>query len=188
MRDALSESLYILLDHLNRQWSQPQMNILKVIRNEYFHLLGDDHIAVDANGVPIARAADRAAVERAAPNAAAYFSGVDFAAPADNTYTIIEPPIVQPGVPVSVPVSIPVQTFTASGTYTPNAKPTTQAHAPDPAPADTIGATDSAIAPTDSYPTYVPADQPPQDNEPVEPGAEEFPEPTVPATDPAKLN
>lgn len=168
MRDALSESLYTLLFDLNRQWSQPQMNILKVIRNEYFHLLGDDHIAVDANGVPIARAADRAAVERAAPHAAAYFSGADFA---ETGTTHVEAPV-------------PVTTGVAAVTSTPIISTPPEFF---PASADTIGSTDSATAPT-PYPTYVPAGQPPQDNEPVEPGAEEFPEPTVPATDPAKLN
>lgn len=169
MRDALSESLYTLLDHLNRQWSQPPMNILEVIRNEFLHDLKGDHIAVDARGTPIARAADRAAVERAAPNAAAYFSGADFG---ETDATRVE-------------VTVPVTTGVAAVTPTPIISTPPEFF---PAPADTIGATDSATAPPEPYPTYVPASQPPQDNEPVEPDAEQFPEPTVPATDPAKLN
>lgn len=54
------------------------MNPLQVIRNEFFHRLGADHIAVDQTGTPIARAGDRASVEKAAPGAAAYFSATDF--------------------------------------------------------------------------------------------------------------
>lgn len=77
------------------------MNILEVFRNEYLHLLGLDHIAVDANGVPIARASDRASVERAAPNAAAYFSGADFAAAAGALAAADPAPGIVPG-PVSV--------------------------------------------------------------------------------------
>lgn len=99
MRDALSESLYTLLLDLNRQWSQPPMNILRVIRNEFFHLLGTDHIAVDANGVPIARATDRAAVERAAPHAAAYFSGADFEPPEKP---VAEPLLVSPDIAANI--------------------------------------------------------------------------------------
>ena len=54
------------------------MNPLQVIRNEFFHKLGNDHIAVDQSGTPIARSTTRASVEQAAPNAAGYFSAADF--------------------------------------------------------------------------------------------------------------
>lgn len=86
------------------------MNILEVFKNEFLHKLGLDHIAVDANGVPIARASDRASVEKAAPNAAAYFSGADFTVPelpaaAETTKTVEyfpapPPELVAPEAPV----------------------------------------------------------------------------------------
>lgn len=157
MRDETAERLYILLLDLNQQWSAP-MRILDVIRNEFLHAIGTDHIAVDHAGVPIARAADRASVEHAAPNAAAYFSGADFeeAAPA---------PVVE--VPATAPVPVVAETTQVDATTAPPAPVL------DDAPAE---------------PVVAPAEQPPQDNDHVEPGAEEFPEPTVPAADPGKLN
>lgn len=77
------------------------MNPLQVIRNEFFHLLGTDHIAVDQSGTPIARSTTRASVEQAAPNAAAYFSATDFvdltpATPAPVEVTFPEPVKVMP--------------------------------------------------------------------------------------------
>lgn len=198
MRDALSESLYTLLDHLNRQWSQPPMNILEVIRNEFLHDLKGDHIAVDARGTPIARAADRAAVERAAPNATAYFSGADFAEKTPE--------------PVVMHTTGFITTAPGVREYATGVAPIANT-----APADNIGATDSATSteltdeerkailqapsdmfdpePTEPDPTYVPAAANSYQNQQGvdSPGAEQTAaneqladEP--PATDPAKLN
>lgn len=61
------------------------MNVLEVIRNEFLHNLGEDHIAVDHTGTPIARASTHEAVKQAAPTAAAYFSGAEIAAAAPET-------------------------------------------------------------------------------------------------------
>lgn len=188
MRDETAERLYILLLDLNQQWSAP-MRILDVIRNEFLHAIGTDHIAVDHAGTPIARAADRAAVVQAAPDAAAYFSGADFepakAAPAPvagvRDWATGKPTDDEPGwVSAATARSAPVAEVPAT--------------APEPVAAATtpVDATVAPPAPVlDNAPTEpadAPTEQPPQDNDHVEPGAEEFPEPTVPAADPAKLN
>lgn len=177
MRDGLSESLYALLFDLNRQWSPP-MNILQVFRNEFLHKLGTDHIAVDRNGVPIARAADRASIEKAAPDAAAYFSGPDFAV-ANNT-----PPagaVLTTGVAVVQPTEIPVEAPEPIVSETTPADATTDL--PVPALDDSTRAeiTDDTVLPDGPA-----TEQPSQDNDHIEPGAEEFPEPAVAADDPAQ--
>lgn len=120
------------------------MNILEVFKNEFLHKLGLDHIAVDANGVPIARASDRASVERAAPNAAAYFSGADFAAPE---------------APAVAETTKPVEYFPA---------PPPELAAPVVAPVVAPSPVDAVIPPA-----------PPQDNDHIEPGSEQFPEPVA---------
>jgi hypothetical protein len=70
------------------------MHIRDIFKNEFLHNLGHDHIAVDHAGIPIARAPDRQALERAAPGAAAYFS-------ADDLKDILPIP---PAAPSQVPV------------------------------------------------------------------------------------
>jgi len=49
-----------------------------VIRNEFLTNLKTDFIAVDHRSVPISRASDLPSVQKAAPDAAAYFTGADF--------------------------------------------------------------------------------------------------------------
>lgn len=164
------------------------MNILQVFRNEFLHKLGTDHIAVDRNGVPIARASDRASIKKAAPDAAAYFSGPDFEAAA----------AVQPTeIPVEAPEPIVSETTPADVATVPPA-PTPDDAPPDPNlpttpyPGD-LAADPMTIKPSDEQSQTTNQDgptteQPSQDNDHVEPGAEEFPEPAVAADDPAKLN
>lgn len=75
-----------------------------VLKNEFLTNLGTDHIAVDERGVPIARASDRAALTRAAPGAAAYFSSEDF----DPVSVFIPTPPVVPMLVPSAPAAPPV--------------------------------------------------------------------------------
>lgn len=153
MRDALSESLYTLLLDLNQQWTRP-MNIHDVFKNDFLHNLGTDHIAVDHSGTPIARATDRTAVERAAPDAAAYFSGADFDA-AEQPVEALEP-VLAPEPPVVAPEA----DFVAPEAVKPN---------------------DEQSQTANQLPDGPEIEQPPQDNDHIAPGAEEFPEPVVPA-------
>lgn len=51
---------------------------LKVRHNAFTENLGNDYIAVDQNGTPIARAATMALCQQAAPGAAAFLTGADF--------------------------------------------------------------------------------------------------------------
>jgi hypothetical protein len=159
------------------------MSPLQVIRNEFFHLLGGDHIAVNAQGVPIARAGSRAAVEQAAPDAAAYYSGADFepAVPvaetdADLVAVFTPDPVLAPQTaPVDPePLVVNVTGVSASATAKQNA---------------TVGQASSQMLGTSAFnnsafnnmtnPQAPPAAQPPQDNDHVEPGAELFTEPTA---------
>lgn len=217
MRDALSESLYTLLFDLNRQWSQPPMNILEVIKNEFLHNLKTDHIAVDHTGTPIARAADRASVEHAAPNAAAYFSGADFATTDSTpladavvatgvsavtpTPIVSTPPEFFPAPPAvrdwptgaivkAEPVSPPTATATPfiSPATTVTGIPATEQPSTTTLASASAPPIESAGLPTEPYPSYTPAGQPPQDNDHVEPGAEQFPGPATTVKSPAKLN
>lgn len=88
-----------------------------VIRNSFFDNLGDDVIAVDTLGVPIARASTREAVEKSAPGAAGYFSAEDFQS-SENFAPIaaraIEPARVEPSIaydnnapPAGAPLNAP---------------------------------------------------------------------------------
>lgn len=97
------------------------MNPLQVIRNEFLHLLGNDHVAVDASGTPIARAGSLDAVKQAAPDATAYFTGKDFvpvptaptkpAAPAAPVTTAPKPvPPAAPAAPAPAKPSEPTST------------------------------------------------------------------------------
>jgi hypothetical protein len=122
------------------------MNPLQVIRNEFFHLLGTDHIAVNAQGVPIARADSRAAVEQAAPDAAAYYTGADF----------------EPSIPVAEIDADPVAVFTPDPVLAPQTAPVD----PEPTVINVTGVSASATAgqnaaaaPTGQNPT-VPFDGP----------------------------
>lgn len=45
-----------------------------ILHNEFLSNLGDDHVAVAENGMPIGRAQDGDTIRKANPNAAAYFS------------------------------------------------------------------------------------------------------------------
>lgn len=164
------------------------MNILDVIRNEFLHAIGTDHIAVDHAGTPIARAADRASVEHAAPDAAAYFSGADFeeAAPApavgDRDWatglpTDVEPAWVSAAIARSAPVAeVPATAPAPVVAEIPQVDATTAPPAPELTdeertaifnePSDMFdqGHVDSmAEEPPD--PVVTPAEQPPQDSD-----------------------
>src|ERR1035437_144231 len=108
MRDETDEAVYALLNRLNHQWTQgsPTMKPEHVTHNEFLTNLGTDHVAVDERGVPIARASDRATLTRAAPGAAASFSGEDFyppAAPVLAVPSVSHMPV--PSAPAAPPVT-----------------------------------------------------------------------------------
>lgn len=72
------------------------MKAKDVFKNEFLTNLGTDHVAVDARGMPYSRAGNREAVVRAAPDAAAYFTGEDF----DPVSVSVPAP---PAIPIPVP-------------------------------------------------------------------------------------
>lgn len=54
------------------------MDISSVQMNAFVDNLGTDWVAIDRHGTPVCRATDRAAVERAVPDAVLYLTGKDF--------------------------------------------------------------------------------------------------------------
>lgn len=153
------------------------MNILDVIRNEFLHDLKTDHIAVDHTGTPIARATDRAAVERAAPNAAAYFSGADLAAigvdAAETTGFVVARE------PDSFQVTTAYNNFLPNTASAPEVvvAPETPVVAPevDFVAPETVKPSDEQGQTANQLPDGQETEQPLPDTDPVEPDIEEFP-------------
>lgn len=53
------------------------MNPSEIISNEFLTDIGDDHVAIAADGRPYGRASTREALQRACPDAAAYITAAD---------------------------------------------------------------------------------------------------------------
>ena len=81
---------------------------MNLVHNAYLDNLGQDFVAIDANGHPIARAATEAAVRQAAPDAAEYHTAesLGLAPPPDH------PP---PAPEADEPGEIATQTFDHDG-------------------------------------------------------------------------
>ncbi len=112
MRDEAMERLYYLLDDLNIQWST-RMKPADVFKNEFLTDLKADFVAVNAAGMPIARSTTLESVTRAAPDAAAYFTGKDFDTNVVNIFPKgvaaeanpgLDPAIFAPGVTAAMPI------------------------------------------------------------------------------------